>query len=237
MKLIKNRIFLSAVCLLMAGAVAFGLLPKLYKDKGATRTILRAVEDIPAGTKIQEKQLTSVEVGSFGLPENIITDSTQVVDKIARMDIVKGDYLFTQKLGDYTADEKLDHIAAEDKRLVTVTVPNIAAGLSSHLLKGDIVTVAVFSSTKDSGNTNENAKAQVLLYPELKGLEVYDIENAKTQNTAQVRQQQEENQQGSSDPIPRAVTLIATEAQAVKLIEAEYTGKLHLIFEKRGIKK
>jgi pilus assembly protein CpaB len=31
------------------------------------------------------------------------------------------------------------------------------------------------------------------------------------------------------------VTLIVTEAQATKLIEAEYTGKLHLIFEKRGV--
>ncbi|WP_410510928.1 RcpC/CpaB family pilus assembly protein [Paenibacillus sp. BR2-3] len=55
----------------------------------------------------------------------------------------------------------------------------------------------------------------------------------RTQDTAEMREQQKESQSGSSDPVPKAVTLIVTEAQAEKLIQAEYTGKLHLIFEKR----
>jgi pilus assembly protein CpaB len=49
-----------------------------------------------------------------------------------------------------------------------------------------------------------------------------------------MREQQKNSQSGTSDPVPKAVTLIVTEAQAEKLIQAEYTGKLHLIFEKRG---
>jgi pilus assembly protein CpaB len=115
-----------------------------------------------------------------------------------------------------------------------VSVLSIAAGLSSHLQSGDIVTVAVFlNKTSD----NQSATPQVILYPELKGLEVYSVENSRTQSTAEMRKQQKESQSSSGDPVPRAVTLIVTEAQAEKLIEAEYTGKLHLIFEKRGVSR
>jgi pilus assembly protein CpaB len=84
-------------------------------------------------------------------------------------------------------------------------------------------------------SNGQDASPQVIIYPELKGLEVYSVENSRTQSIAEVRKQQAGGQPSSGDPIPKAVTLVATEAQAEKLIEAEYTGKLHLIFEKRGV--
>lgn len=235
MKIFKNRIFLSAVCIILAGAISFLLLPKFYADKGVTAMVLRAAEDIPAGTKIQEKHLASVEVGKFGLPDTIINDKTLIIGKIAQTNIAMGDFLFPQKLGDFVANEKLDRIVKDDKRLVTISVPSVAAGLSSHLQSGDTVTVAVFANQNAEGYESQSITARVTLYPELKGLEVYSVENSHTQSTAQVRKQQAENQQGSSDPIAKAVTLIVSEAQATKLIAAEYTGKLHLIFEKRGM--
>lgn len=231
MKILKNRIFLSALCIIVAAAVSFVLLPRFYENKDATVMVLRAAQDIPAGTRIEDKHLVQVEVGKLGLPEGVINDKTQIVGKIVQTDITKGDYFFSKKLGEYLADEKLDRIAENNQRLVTISVPSVAAGLSSHLQSGDIVTVAVFMGKASDG---QSASPQVILYPELKGLEVYSVENARTQSTAQVREQQAEGQSSSGDPVPKAVTLVATEAQAAKLIEAEYTGKLHLIFEKRG---
>jgi len=194
--------------------------------------VLRAAETIPAGTEIQDKHLVLAEVGSYGLPEDIINDKSLIIGKIAQTDIAKGDYLFPQKLGGTIANELLDRIARNNQRLVTISVPSIAAGLSSHLQRGDTVTVAVFM---DKASDGQSTSPQVILYPELKGLEVYGVENARTQDTAQVREQQSEGQSSSGDPVPKAVTLIVIEAQAQKLIEAEYTGKLHLIFEKRGV--
>ena len=235
MRILKNRIFLSVLCIILAGAISFLFLPKFYADKSSTVTVLRAAEDIPAGTGIEDKHLAMVEVGKFGLPDGIVNDKTQIIGKIAQTDIAKGDYLFPQKIGSFIADEKLDRITQDNKRLVAVSVPSIAAGLSSHLKNSDIVTVAVFSNQKNEGNESQSAPSQVILYPELKGLEVYSVENSRAQSTAQVREQQAENQQASGDSIPKVVTLIVTEAQAAKLIEAEYTGKLHLIFEKRGV--
>ena len=234
MKILKNRIFLSILCLVLAAVISFMLLPKFYDDKGVTVTVMRAAEDISEGTEIKDKHLASVEVGKFGLPDAVINDKTLIIGKIAQTDIAKGDYLFPQKIGDFITDEKLDSIAKNNKRLVTISVPSIAAGLSSHLKSGDMVTVAVFSNQKED-DTGKSTPVQVILYPELKGLEVYSVENSRTQSTTQVREQQVENQPSSSDPIPKAVTLVVTEAQAAMLIEAEYTGKMHLIFEKRGL--
>lgn len=234
MKILKNRIFLSAACIVLAGVIAFILLPKFYADKSVTTMVLRASEDISAGTEIQERHLASVEMGSFGLPDDIISDKVMIIGKIAQTDIAAGDFLFPQKLGDYIANEKLDRIVKEDKRLVTITVPSIAAGLSSHLQSGDRVSVAVFVNQNAEGYENQGSVSRVTLYPELKDLEVYSVDNARTQSTAEVREQQTEGRP-SGDPIPKAVSLIVTEAQATRLIESEYTGKLHLIFVQRGI--
>lgn len=232
MKLLKNRIFLSILCLAMAAGVSFLLLPRFYADKSATITILRAAEDIPVGTELAEHHLVSVEVGGYGLPEGVLNNPEQIVGKVAQTDISKGDYIFPQKLGGFLYDELLDRIVKNDQRVVTISVPSIAAGLSSHLQAGDIVTVAVFMEKASDG---QDSSPQVILYPELHSLEVYSVENARTQDTAKMREQQKDSQSANSDPIPKAVTLIVTEAQAEKLIQAEYTGKLHLIFEKRGM--
>jgi len=232
LKLLRNRIFLSALCIIVAAAISFGLLPKFYANKDATIMVLRASENIPAGTKIENKQLAEVEVGKFGLPEGVINDKSLIVGKIAQTNISKGDYFFPEKLGDFAANEILDRIVKNNQRLVTVSVPSIAAGLSSHLQSGDMVTVAVFMEKASNG---QDASPQVIIYPELKGLEVYSVENARTQDTAEVRKQQSSSQSSTGDPIPKAITLIVTETQAERLIESEYTGKLHLIFEKRGV--
>ena len=198
--------------------------------------MLRVVADISKGEKIENKHIGEVEVGKFGLPDNIINDKTLIVGKIAKVNIAKGDYIFSQKIGDFASDEKMDHIVKDNKRLVAVSVPSIAAGLSSHLKSGDIVTVAVFLNQKENSNAEQSTSSKVMIYPELKSLEVYSVENSRTQSTEQIREQQQaDNKSSSNDPVPKTVTLIATEAQAVKLIEAEYTGKLHIIFEKRGI--
>jgi len=236
LKILKNRIFLSILCILIAGVISFLLLPKLYKDKAATVTVLRVAADISKGEKIENKHIAEVEVGKCGLPDNIISDKSLIIGKIAKTSMVKGDYIFHQKIGDFASDEKMDRIIKENKKLVTVSVPSIAAGLSSHLKSGDIVTVAVFLNPKESSNGEQSASPKVMIYPELKSLEVYSVENSRTQSIEQAREQQQaDNKPSSNDPIPKTVTLVVTEAQAVKLIEAEYTGKLHMILEKRGM--
>jgi pilus assembly protein CpaB len=41
----------------VAAAVSFVLLPRFYENKDATVMVLRAAEDIPAGTRVEDKHL------------------------------------------------------------------------------------------------------------------------------------------------------------------------------------
>ena len=169
-KLLENKLVVGGVCIVIAAILAFLVLPGMYKQKEKTIMICRLQSDITAGTRIEAEMLKSVEVGSYGLPESVIS------------------------------------------------VPSNAASVANQLKAGDKVTVAYY------------ADDNVIIDNALKGMEIYSVENEDAQNL--------ENVQGSEDKedeIAANVTLIATEEQAAKLINAEYSGKLHIILENRGV--
>ena len=68
-----------------------------------------------------------------------------------------------------------------------------------------------------------------VIYEELKNLEVYSIENDDAQNVEDANTEEDE-----TDRIAATLTLIVNDVQAEKLVAAEYSGKLHAVFEKRG---
>lgn len=236
MRFFKNRLFISGLCMALSGVLAFVILPGLYADKSATTTIVTVNEPIAAGTQLDEKMLAEATVGAYGLPAAVIKDKKQLIGKYVQTDLYKGDLMLPEKISEYQADATLDALMKAGQRLVTVSLPSMASGLSSHLQKGDIVSVVSYipETTQQSMDGYSTQPGRVVLYPELQQLKVYDIENAKTESVETVKEEKERSNPLSDDPVPKTVTLITSEAQALKLIEAEYTGKIHLIFVKRG---
>ena len=238
MKILKNRFLIAVVCLVIAAFIAFGVLPRFYIDREATVTLYRAAAVIPRGTQIGEQHIVSIEVGAFNLPDTVITDPDAIIGQYALTDIPKDDLFLPDKIGDFLFSETLDTLMKQDQRLVTVTLPSNAAGVSGHLQAGDIVSVVCYIAAHERFETDEytgfdvrvNVPAETVVYPELQTISVFAIENAKTESMEEVR-----NAEGIVDTVPKTVTLIVTEEQALKLIEAEYTGKIHLVFERRGV--
>ena len=217
MKFLQNKIFIGAVCIVVAGIFAFGVLPSMYKGKGGTEKIVKLNATVSAGTKIDESMLVETEVGSFGLPENVIRKKEDVVGKFARAEISADDLIVKSKLSDYAANEKLDNILANGQKLITVTLPSIAAGVGNHLQRGDVISLICYVGDAP------------VIYEELKNLEVYSIENDDAQNIEDANTEEDE-----ADKIAATLTLIVNDVQAEKLVSAEYSGKLHAVFEKRG---
>lgn len=217
MKFLQNKIFIGAVCIIVAGIFAFGVLPSMYKGKGGTEKIIKLSTTVGAGTKIEESMLVETEVGSFGLPESVIRKKEDVAGKFARTEISADDLIVKSKLSDYAANEKLDSILANGQKLITVTLPSIAAGVGNHLQKGDIISLICYVGDA------------TVIYEELKNLEVYSIENDDAQNVEDANMEEDE-----TDKIAATLTLIVNDIQAEKLVSAEYSGKLHAVFEKRG---
>ena len=61
---------------------------------------------------------------------------------------------------------------------------------------------------------------------ELKNIEIYSIENSEAQDI--------EHTDDEADTVAATLTLIVNDIQAQKLIYTEYSGKLHVVFERRG---
>lgn len=217
MKFLQNKIIIGTLCIVAAGAFAFGVLPSMYKGKGGTEKIVKVNATISAGTKIEETMLVETEVGSFGLPENAIRNKQDVVGKFARTEISADDLILKSKLSDFAANEKLDGIKSKGQKLITVTLPSIAAGVGNHLQSGDFISLICFVGDAP------------VIYEELKNLEVYSIENDDAQNIEDANPEEDE-----TDMIAATLTLIVNDIQAEKLVAAEYSGKLHAVFEKRG---
>ena len=208
-KLLENKLVVGGVCIVIAAILAFLVLPGMYKQKEKTIYICRLQADITAGTKIEAQMLKQVEVGSYGLPESVVKNPDELVGKYAKVSMTTDDFV---------SDERFDKAVSEGKRLIAVSVPSNAASVANQLKAGDKVTVAYY------------ADDTVIIDDTLKGIEIYSVENEDAQNL--------ENVQGSEDKedtIAANVTLIATEEQAAKLINAEYSGKLHIILESRGV--
>ena len=229
-KVFENKILVGGICIVVAAILAFLILPSMYKQKEKTIFICRLMSDIPAGTKIETEMLKLVEVGSYGLPETVVKNTDDIVGKYAKVSMTTEDFCFlladtkviqavyASKFADYVSDERLDKAVAEGKRLVAVSVPSNAASVANHLKSGDKVTVAYY----DDDN--------VVIDDILKNIEIYSVENEDAQNLDDIHDSEDKD-----NSIAASVTLIANDEQAERLVKAEYSGKVHLILENRGV--
>ena len=216
MKIFQNKIFVGVGCVVLAAVMAFILLPSVNRSKNGTVKILKLKENISAGTQIDEAMLEEKEVGKYGLPESIVNDKDKVVGKFAACSISSDDLILSSKLSDFAASKKLDGVMNAGKMLVTVSLDSVAAAVGNHLQSGDIVSVIGYVD-----NT-------VTAYEELKNLEVFSVENDDAQNLDDV--ENDEN----AEKIASNITLVVNQAQAEKLVQTEYSGKVHAVFVKRG---
>lgn len=219
MKIFQNKIVVGVICIVIAAILAFFFLPSISKSKSNTEKIYAVKNTIAEGTMIEESMLTEKEVGSYGLPQSIIKGKDKIVGKYASCDITPDDLILSSKLSDYAANQKLDKVMSEGKMLVTVSLDSVASAVGNHLKSGDIISIV--------GYANDT----VVVYEELKQLEVYSIENENAEKLEDVENNEE------AEHLASTVTLIANQAQAEKLIQAEYSGKVHAVFVKRGAVK
>ena len=219
MKLFQNKIVVGVICIVIAAVMAFIFLPSISKSKSNTIKIYSVKNIIHEGSKIEESMITEKEVGSYGLPESVVKDKDKIVGKYASCDITPDDLILSSKLSDYAANQKLDKVMNQGKMLVTVSLDSVAAAVGNHLKTGDIISIVGYSN--DS----------VVVYEELKELEVYSIENENAEKLEDVENNEE------AEHLASTVTLVVTQVQAEKLIHAEYSGKVHAVFVKRGAVK
>lgn len=227
MKLLKNRTVLGAVCIVLSLLICFALTPLFNQSVSRKTTVIRVVKDIQSGEQITKDMVQTVEVGGYNLPETVMKKADSVAGKYAKADLAPGDYVLSAKLSDAPAAENAYLSSLNGtKEAISVSIKNLAEGLSGKLAAGDIVSV-IAPDYKKQGST--------VIPPELTYVEVIGVTASSGNDTDQTK-----TESGKSDSkdeekqLPATVTLLATSDQAKILAELESEGSIHLSLVYRG---
>jgi pilus assembly protein CpaB len=224
MSLFKNRTVVGVICILLSLLICFGVTPLFNKSISQKTEIVRVTKEIKAGDEITKDMIQTVEVGGFGLPDNVLRQSESVVGKYATADLSVGDYILNTKLSDTPAAENTYLYNLDGtKQAMSVTIKSFANGLSGKLESGDIVSV-IAPDYKKQGST--------VIPAELKYVEVIAVTagSGYDANTGA----QTDTEAGDEKELPSTVTLLVSPEQSKALAELESDGKLHLSLVYRG---
>ena len=216
--LLKNRVVLGLACIIVSLVVCFGLTPLFNDAVAATTTIVRVNTTIQQGEQITARMVTTVEVGGYNLPANILCRMEDVVGKYAAADFSKGDYILADKLSD-TPPLKNAYLGRLDgtNRAISVTIQSFAAGLSGKLGQGDIISLI-------AGNVGDFR--ETVIPPELQYVEVLATTVSDGTDSGEQEEEKEE--------LPSTVTVLVAPEQARLLVELEHGGNLHVALVCRG---
>lgn len=230
-KLFKSKIFIGAICLLLAAVLAFGLLPRLYKSQSSTAQVVAMKQAVEYGTVITEDMLSVAEVGSFGMPKGVVTDKADVIGLVANSALYPGEHLWRERFITAAEYEKANAVGmglAEGNYLLTISFPTTSAGIAGVLRGGS--TVDVYSAIEDDiGN--------VAVEKALDSIDVYKVLNGKLQSLDELDTEMKANSEANSsdyDLVPTFVVVTVNEQQAKTLIYLEKMQALHLTLVKAG---
>lgn len=219
MKIFRNRTVIGVLCILLALIICFGVTPLFSRSASEKTEIVRVTKDIKEGDEITAEMVQTVEVGTYNLPQNLMTDKKEVVGKYATADLAAGDYILSSKLSAVPAAENAYLYNLDGtKQAISVTIKSFAVGLSGKLESGDIVTIIV---------ADYQGKGETAIPPELQYVEVISVtaSSGYDANTGEVVDEKE---------LPSTVTLLVTTEQAKVLAELEQDSELHLALVYRG---
>ncbi len=217
--LLKNRIVVGLLCIIVALVICFGLTPLFNDALTSTVEIVRVNGEIRQGDQITAKMVTTVEVGGYNLPSDVVYRLEDVVGKYANADLYKGDYILSAKLSD-TPQLKNAYLTGLDgtNRAMSITIKSFAAGLSGKLERGDIVSLIA----SEVGSMRETLIPAELQYVEIIAATLSD----GTDNDMR--------QEGEETGLASTITVLVSPEQARLLAELEQGGGIHAALVYRG---
>jgi len=209
----SRPVVLIVVGLLFAGFAGFmtfsylsGQADGVADKKIDYQEVVVAAADISRGDLIEADHVKVVDWPAHAVPENAITDSSQVVGKVARIGLIANEPITDAKLAKNKSSSLLSMLVPEGRRAISLKV-NEVTGISGFVAPGSRVDVLMAVRQHDK----EPAKSKIIL----QGVEVLAID----QSIEQI----------DNKPVTvNTVTLDLTPAQAEVLTLAANEGSLHL---------
>lgn len=223
-KYIKNRYVIFALCLILAGVIAFVIVPKSNKSMAELVDVVKVTRQIEKNTQITEDMLEIKQLPKQAVTENTITDKKKIIGKVASVQLLPEDNLVMQKFTDISSvsDKALYEMDGSEKLAISVTVDSLASSVSGKIMPGDVVSVYGFL----------NETKMLSEYTDLQNVEVIGVSNSSAE---ELSTRNADSETDSSDKvIPSTVTLSVNRNQAQELVILENTSNIHIVFVGRG---
>ena len=207
----RSSVLLIGLSLLLAGTAAFVANRWMSERTAAveasrqrTTRVVTAATDIPFGTMVESRHLTTVDMLDGTTPRGAYAKANELVGKVARADVFAGEILTARRFVERGAGSTLAAVVAPNMRAVTVRVDDVV-GVAGFLLPGNRVDVVA------AREQNRQPFAETIL-TDVRVLAV--------------------DQQASADKnspvVVRAVTLEVTPDGALAIARARQVGSLQL---------
>ena len=223
-KYIKNRYVIFALCLILAGVIAFVIVPRSNKNMAESVDVVKVTKQIEKNTQITEDMLEIKQMPKQAVTQNTITDKKQIVGKVSNVQLLPEDNLVMQKFTDVgtESDKALYEMDNSEQLAISVTLANLASSVSGKIQPGDVVSVYGFI----------NETKQLADYTDLQYIEVIGVSNSSAE---ELSTRNSDSETDSSDKVvPATVTLSVNRNQAQELVVLENTSSIHIVFVGRG---
>ncbi len=217
MKILKNKIVVAAICFVVAGLIAFIIVPSQKKPDGAVE-VIKVSENILANTKITEDMLKEVAVSSDSVPDTALKDKKDIVGKYAKVNLYTEDFIIDEKLRSINMENKLYDLE-EGEKAISITPKTLSKSVSGNLLIGDVVQIYGYDTQNKQMNPNSGKWY----------FEVVAIDNSKSENVSGA------DLESTSDIVPAAITIkVNSDEQIQSIVEMEMNNDIQVVFAGRG---
>lgn len=224
MKYIKNRYVIFVLCLILAGVIAFVIVPKSNRNMAESVDVVKVTKQIEKNTQITEDMLEIKHMPKQAVTQSTITDKKQIVGKVSNVQLLPEDNLVMQKFTEVgtETDKALYEMDNSEQLAISVTLANLASSVSGKIQPGDVVSVYGFI----------NETKQLADYTDLQYIEVIGVSNSSAE---ELSTRNSDSETDSSDKVvPATVTLSVNRNQAQELVVLENTSSIHIVFVGRG---
>lgn len=233
-KILRNKLFLGVICLLLSGVFAFVALPRMYNSQSYTTEVIILKQNVGFGTTITDDMLTAREVGSYGLPDSVVKNKSEIAGLVAGETLHAGEYLCRDNFVDAksykTSASQNGYGLSAGQYLLTISLPSESSGIAGILRAGAIVDV--YGCTGGDGAATANVA--------LTSVKVYKVFNSKLLSLDELDSKlKDDSDKGSTDYdfAPAYVVFTVNEQQAKVLIALEKDKSLHLTLRETEVQR
>ncbi len=126
--------------------------------------VVTASMDIPYGTKIAARHLTTITVPKEMVPGDAVLDAASIEGYVSSTDVVSGEMLMQSRLSEHGSGSTLAALISTNMRAITVRVDDVV-GVAGFLLPGnyvDIIAIKLNRQTKIAKTDTVLKKIRVL---------------------------------------------------------------------------